>query len=99
MAAEKSPHILNSSSNLLGFCLVVLTSIKISKFSAATAIDEITGVASMLLMISCILSFLSIRSKSETRSEKLERVAEIIFFTGLISLGITILLVSFNLFA
>ena len=99
MAAEKSPHILNSSSNLLGFCLVVLTSIKISKFAAATYIDEITGVSAMMLMISCILSFLSIRSKKETRSEKLERAADIIFLIGLISLSGTIVLVSFNLFA
>ncbi len=99
MPAEKSPHILNSSSNLLGFCLVVLTSIKISKFAAATAIDEITGLSAIVLMVSCILSFLSIRSKSETRSEKLERVADIFFLTGLISLSVTILLVSFDLFA
>jgi hypothetical protein len=99
MAAEKSPHILNSSSNLLGFCLVVLTSIKISKFAAATIIDEITGVSAIMLMISCILSFLSIRSKNESHSEKVERIAEIFFLIGLIRLAVTILLVSFDLFA
>ncbi len=99
MAAEKSPHILNSSSNLLGFCLVVLTSIKISKFAAATVIDEITGISAIMLMVSCILSFLSIRTKETARSERLERAAEVIFLIGLISLGITILLVSFDLFA
>jgi hypothetical protein len=96
MAAEKSSHILTTSSNLLGFCLVVLTSIKISKFSTATFIDEITGLSAIMLMISCILS---IRSKNEIRSEKIERVAEIIFLIGLISLAIIIVLVSFNLFA
>ena len=99
MVAEKSLHILNSSSNLLGFCLVVLTSIKISKFAAATIIDEITGVSAMMLMVSCILSFLSIRTKNEIRSEKLENMAWIIFLIGLISLAATIVLVSFNLFA
>jgi hypothetical protein len=99
MAAEKSPHILNTSSNLLGFCLVVLTSIKISKFSSATIIDDITGFSAIVLMISCILSFLSLRAKSETRSIKLERVAEIVFLVGLISLAVIIVLVSFNLFA
>ncbi len=99
MVAEKSLHILNSSSNLLGFCLVVLTSIKISKFAAATIIDEITGVSAMMLMVSCILSFLSIRTKNEIRSEKLENMAGIIFLIGLISLAATIVLVSFNLFA
>ncbi len=99
MASGKSPHILNSSSNLLGFCLVVLTSIKISKFATATIIDEITGLSAIVLMVSCILSFLSIRSKSEYKSAKLERVADIFFLIGLITLGITVLLVSFNLFA
>ena len=29
MAGNKSEHILNTSSNLLGFCLIVLTSLKI----------------------------------------------------------------------
>ena len=42
MVNNKSEHILNTSSNLLGFCLVVLTSPKISKYSATSIIDELT---------------------------------------------------------
>lgn len=65
MADKKSHHILNTSSNLLGFCLVVLTSLKISKYSEVSLIDEFTGVAAMLLMASSLLSFLSIRTLKE----------------------------------
>lgn len=97
MSQEKSPHILNTSSNLLGFCLIVLTSIKISKTGTATIIDDITGMAAILLVISCILSFLSIRSKEEQRSEKMEKIADIVFLVALICIALTIILVSFNL--
>ena len=99
MPKVKSPHILNTSSNLMGFCLVVLTSIKISKFAQATIIDEITGLTAVFLVVSCILSFLSIRTANDIRAEKLERIADVIFLIALISIALTIILVSFDLFA
>ncbi len=99
MSTNKSSHILNTSSNLLGFCLVVLTSIKISKFAQATIIDEITGVTAIFLVVSCILSFLSIRSENEKRANKLERIADIIFIIGLSCIALTVILVSFDLFS
>jgi cytochrome bd-type quinol oxidase subunit 2 len=98
MPTEKSPHILNTSSNLLGFCLIVLTSIKISKLGEATIIDETTGIAAVMLMISCILSFLAMKTNNEISANKLESVADIVFLTALICITITIALVSFNLF-
>jgi hypothetical protein len=57
MASNKSQHILNTSSNLLGFCLIVLTSLKISKYSAMSMIDEFTGVATIFLMTSSLFHF------------------------------------------
>lgn len=62
MKAPTSSHILNSSSNLLGFCLVVLISLRIANYSEQSLIDEFTVVASVLLMAANILSFLAIRS-------------------------------------
>lgn len=60
---NKSPHILNTSSQLLGLCFIVLTAIKIQNLKHVTIIDEITAMAAMLFMASSILSFLSIRDK------------------------------------
>ncbi len=94
---NKSPHILNTSTNLLGFCLIVLTSIKVAKFNHATIIDDFTGVAAILLISSCLLSFLSMRAKKERNSRHLELVAEYSFLVALVCVGVTIVMVSFNL--
>lgn len=96
---SKSPHILNTSSNLLGFCLIVLTSIKVAHFNQVTIIDDCTGIAAILLMASCLLSFLSMRSKHRRRSEKMEEAADYIFLLSLIFISVTIVIVSFNLLA
>lgn len=95
---EKSPHILNASSNLLGICFIVLTSLKLLDKSRNTVIDEITVIAIILFMASCILSFLSIRNTSSNKkSELLERIADFIFLGGLSLLFITTILFSLDL--
>jgi hypothetical protein len=95
---EKSTHILNTSSNLLGICFLVLTSLKVLKLSANTIIDEITMVAIILFMSSCLLSFLSIRSQTK-RGELYENIADWIFLSGLSLLFITTILFTFNIIA
>ena len=92
---DSSPHILNASSNLLGLCFVVLTSLKILKFSNTTLIDELTIVATILFMISCILSFLSIRGDVK----RYENIADVAFLLGLSILFVTTILFSFNIIA
>ena len=93
---DKSTHILNASSNLLGICFLVLTSLKVLNKSDQTIIDEITTVAIFLFMTSCILSFLSLRSLNDS-GKKLESVADIIFLTGLTLLFVTTVLFAFNI--
>lgn len=93
---EKSPHILNASSNLLGICFILLTSLKLLNKSGQTIIDEITLVAIVLFMVSCLLSFLSIREKNKS-SERLEKIAAYAFIGGISLLFITAVLFSFNL--
>ena len=73
---DKPSHILNTSSNLLGLCFIVLTSIKVLNLKDATIIDEIATLAIVMFMISCILSFLSMR-KNETSNNRLEKVADV----------------------
>ncbi|MBO9729635.1 MAG: hypothetical protein J7623_13445 [Chitinophaga sp.] len=97
MNNSKSPHILNTSTNLLGFCLIVLTSIKVARFNHATIIDDCTGIAAILLMASCLLSFLSLKSSQTKRGERLELVADYTFLVALICVSITIVFVSFNI--
>lgn len=96
MAGNKSPHILNTSANLLGLCFIVLTSIKVSKMQDSTLIDETTALAIILFMTSSILSFLSMR-KQRDLNDRLENLADFIFLSGLVVLFLTTMMVTFNI--
>ncbi len=97
MTNTKSQHILNTSSNLLGFCLIVLTSLKISKLSELSKIDELTGVACILLISSCLLSFLSIRTSRPKLNTRYEVVADYVFIVALVLVFIITFLVAFSI--
>jgi hypothetical protein len=90
-----SPHILNTSSNLLGICFIVLTSLKLLKMQGETLVDEFTAGAMILFMVSCILSFLSIKGKGKS-GDRYENIADILFLIGLICLFATTMLITFN---
>lgn len=74
---DRSPHILNASSNLLGICFIVLTSLKFFGKSEQTLLDEISFVAIILFMGSCMFSFMSMKVK---KSNNLEKIADYIFY-------------------
>ncbi len=96
MKQNNSQHILNTSSNLLGFCLVVLTSLKVTKFSETSLIDEFTGAACVILVLSSFFSFLSIRSQNQKLTERYERIADNIFIVGLISVFLITFMIAFS---
>lgn len=97
MSESRSPHILNTSANLLGLCFIVLTSIKVSKMEERSVIDESTAVAIVLFMSSCILSFLAMRQKAGSKNHQFERIADILFLSGLIVLFLTTMIVTFTI--
>ena len=90
-----SPHILNTASNLLGICFIVLTSLKLLKMQSETLVDEFTSGAMILFMVSCILSFLSIKSKGRS-GDRYENIADVLFLIGLSCLFVTTMLITFN---
>jgi hypothetical protein len=88
---QKAPHILNASSNLLGICFVVLTSLKVLKVAKATIIDEVAAVDIVAFTASCLLSFLSLRNNNR-KSYRLEQIADFIFIAGIGLLLVTAVL-------
>ena len=92
---DKSPHILNAASNLLGLCFVVLTSVKFLKLSERTYIDETVTIALVFFMLSCILSFLSIRGNIKPGGRS-EAIADYLFLGGMMVLFITAILIIFK---
>ena len=89
---DNFPHILGASSTLLGLCFVVLTSLKVNNFREASLIDEFTAVAIVMFMTSSFLSYLSMRNK-KSDSIIYEKVADIVFLSGLVFLFITTMLI------
>ncbi|GAA4153837.1 hypothetical protein GCM10022217_10040 [Chryseobacterium ginsenosidimutans] len=94
MMEKKSTHILNASSNLLGFSLVIITSLKISKMSQSTHLDEFAGIACLFFTFSCFFSFLAIRSKQEKRSDRFENIADYLFLIALFCIVLAVIIVT-----
>jgi hypothetical protein len=69
----------------------VLTSLHISDKSALGFLDEFTSVVAVLLIISCLFSFISIRSSIKERELLFEKIADYVFITSLI--GILLIIV------
>jgi hypothetical protein len=93
---NKSSHILTTSSNLLGICFIVLTSLKLLNLDGKTLIDEFTAFAIIMFMISSVLSCLSISSKNG-KSERFEKIADVIFLLGLFPLFVITMFITFNI--
>ena len=96
MANNTSQHILGTSANLLGFCLFVITSLHIANQIENQIIDEWTSLVAIFLTFSCTFSFISIRTKSQTRERRLEAIADYLFMIALLGILIIICLISLN---
>lgn len=97
MAKNTSEHILNTSANLLGFCLFVVTSFHLANGSQTSKIDEFTALIAICLSVSSIFSFFAIRSGNEKQAQILENVADYFFIASLIGILLIILFISFRI--
>lgn len=96
MANNTSQHILNTSANLLGFCLFVITSLHIASRTETHIMDELTSCVAILLTFSCIFSFASIRTSNPKREKRFETIADYLFVVSLIGILVIILLITLN---
>lgn len=91
---KKSSHILNASSNLLGFSLVIITSLKITRISENTRLDEFAGIACLCFAFSSFFSFLAIRAKKEQSATRFETVADYLFLSALFCIVLAVIIVT-----
>jgi hypothetical protein len=96
MANKTSQHILNTSANLLGFCLVVITSLHVTNYSKTSIIDEFTSGIALLIIFSCLFSFISIRTSNSKREESFETIADYLFVAALLGILVIVLLIVFR---
>lgn len=94
MLNKTSQHILSTSANLLGFCLFVIASFHVSNYASQTVIDEFAAGIGFVLAVSCIFSFLSLRTNKPGPTRRLETAADYLFFAALIGIAVIILLIA-----
>ncbi|HMM75897.1 MAG TPA: hypothetical protein PJ986_09320 [Gammaproteobacteria bacterium] len=88
------PHILSTSSTMLGVCMTVLSLTKLDDDPLPYwFIDKLVAIAAVLFLVSCVCSFLSLRGFGET--PRLERHAEWVFMTGVTMLAIAAVTLAF----
>ena len=96
MANNTSQHILTTSANLLGFCLFVITSLKLGNHRESLLIDGFTSIVALFLTFSSLISFFSLKTSNPVKEHRLESVANYFFIVSLIGILAIILLVTFN---
>ena len=90
MANKTSQHILGTAANLLGFCLIIISSFHIGKRAEESRIDEFVSIIALLLILSCAFSFISIKTEDTIKEHRFENIADSIFILALI--GILVIL-------
>ncbi len=95
---ERAPHILNTSSNLLGFTFLILTSTRIVGLAANSVVPKIAAGCVAIFAVSSLLSYASIHARTVKRGRRLEAAASYIFFFGQLLLTVGAILLSINFF-
>lgn len=92
---DKMPHILTTSANLLGVCFFIITGIHLTSAKENIEVMRLVTATSFLLLLSCFLSYISMRTTRQSRT--LERIADYLFLFAIVLLFMTIGFLSFGI--
>ena len=83
---DVSIHIFTVSSAMVGVCLTVIGLIRvvITFGKADTTADDLLAVDAFLFLVSCLLSYSALRTRSKRRMHRRERIADGIFILAMI---------------
>ena len=94
-----SIHIFTVSSAMVGVCLTVIGLIRvvITLGRADTLADDFLAGDALLFLVSCLLSYWALRSRSVRRMHRLEKIADGIFILAMIGMVIICALITYNI--
>lgn len=94
-------HIFTVSSAMVGVCLTVIGLIRvvITLGRADTLADDLLAGDALLFLISCLLSYWALRSRSMRRMHRLEKIADGIFILAMIGMVIICALITYTISA
>ena len=79
----KAPHLLNASTNLVGFSFILLTSLKLFKLGGSGIVSQMVAVVVVGFILCSFFSFLSLRTPTEKLTRRYEIIADYIFVSAL----------------
>lgn len=88
--------ILNTSGNLLGFCLIVITSLKIANRSESHFIDASLLIVAVLLIVATVLSYITLRRPDDDKNMRLQYVADYMFLFSLLGILVAMVMIALN---
>src|SRR5256885_2788845 len=92
-------HIFTVSSAMVGVCLTVIGLIRvvITFGRADTLADDFLAADALLFLISCLLSYWALRSRSMRRMHRIEKIADGIFIVAMIGMVIICALITYTI--
>lgn len=84
---------------MVGVCLTVIGLIRvvITLGKADTLADDFLAGDALLFLISCLLSYTALRSRSLRRMHRIERVADAIFIVAMIGMVVICALITYSI--
>jgi hypothetical protein len=94
-----SIHIFTVSSAMVGVCLTVIGLIRvvITLGKADTITDDFLAADALLFLVSCLLSYWALRSRSLRRMHRIERVADAIFIVAMVGMAVICALITYSI--
>ena len=84
---------------MVGVCLTVIGLIRvvITLGTADTLADDLLAVDALLFLISCLLSYWALRSRSLRRMDRLEKIADWTFIVAMIGMVVVCALITYTI--
>lgn len=92
-----SIHIFSASAMMVGVCLTVIGIFQIGNLRKISSIsDKLLAVDAAAFLISCILSYAALRTRTQNRRHRIERIADFMFIGGLSLMSVVCCLVAYE---
>ncbi|OJW77671.1 MAG: hypothetical protein BGO69_06025 [Bacteroidetes bacterium 46-16] len=88
-----APHIFSGSIMMIGVCITVIALFRALKTGTETLADNILGADTLIFILTTLISYASLRSDNNKR---LERVADALFFTGMLTMVVVGLMILYS---
>lgn len=86
-------HIFSGSITMIGVCVTIIALFRAFKISSETFADNILGADTFIFIVATLFAYASLRKGS---SKRMERIADVLFFTGMLTMIIVSVLILYS---